>query len=107
MPGIPDSALLDMFGSSPELSVNTETIERLSVVVRNSIRAQQALARQFDNKQIGPADFQRRAQDEHRRVLTTIKEIIGPSRFYQIFGQIADFPEFVADPEPFFKEFGP
>ncbi len=106
MRNAPDITMIELFGSTPELLSDQLTMKKLRTIVEESIRAQELLVARFETRQLGPTEFQSGALREHQNALAKIKIVIGVDRFYQLFGEEADHPEFVADPEPFFKAFG-
>ncbi len=96
----------DLFGFMPELREDEEKMKRLSVILSESIDAQQILAAAFHNNTLTPSELQERALKEHETSLSKIRTVIGHKRFYEIFGPEADRCDQLVDPEPFFKEFG-
>jgi hypothetical protein len=81
-------------------------MKKLRAIVEESIRAQEQLVSRFKKRQLGPTEFQSSALKEHQNALAKIKVVVGVDRFYRLFGEEADHPELIADPEPFFKAFG-
>ncbi len=94
-----DATVKELFGSSPELSKNKWTMERLTTIMRHSLETQELLALRFRNRQIGAKEFEGSASLEHRATLSQIKDTIGEELFYTIFGEEGDFPEAIFDPE--------
>ena len=98
-----DATVKELFASSPEILGNKATVEILTSILRQSLKAQGALAYKFESREIGAAEFQDVTAAEHRRAMSSIKETIGKELFYSVFGEQGDCPEALIDPA-IFKE---
>lgn len=105
MPDDFGSLLQEVFRDDPGLIENPEIKNALSSILQRSSVRQTKLVEDLDAQTISPEQFYDLSVEAHRHSLIEIREVIGESRFKNIFGDHGADPEGLSDRDQFLTSY--